>query len=186
MCAEHPVFDDSGLPALDCGLGMRTTHHITACTVRTILAGSAASLNATPTLGRAPFPGSPSCPEHVWRTQQVLIAVSVTGKPRGKQPFSGARGCGPVHSPSLHRMLNPCACSAWRGAAVFRVVAQGRRRMRRWPCCVSTDNGICGRQRKMLDSRCRMELPVQPIRGETDKQSPSNRRSEKREHTQNT
>lgn len=83
MFAEHPVFDDSGLPARDCGLGMRITHHVTACTVRAILAGSAASLNATPTLGRAPFPGSPSRPEHVWRAQQVLVAVSVTGKSRG-------------------------------------------------------------------------------------------------------
>lgn len=88
---EHLVCADSGLPALDCGLGMRrATHHTTARTVRTILAGSAASLNAASTLCCAPFPGTPACPEHVWGAQQMLIAVSVMRKPRGKkQGFSG-------------------------------------------------------------------------------------------------
>lgn len=65
------------------------THHITACAVRSILAGPAASLNAAPTLGCAPFPGTPACPEHVRGTQQVFVAVSVMGKPRGKGSRSG-------------------------------------------------------------------------------------------------
>lgn len=60
------------------------THHIAARAVGPILAGPAASLNAAPALGRAPFPRTPACPEHVRGAQQVLIAVSVMGKARGQ------------------------------------------------------------------------------------------------------
>ena len=62
-----------------------TTHHIAAGTVRPVLAGSAASLNAAPALRGAPFPGTPAGPEHVGGAQQMLIAVSVMREARGKR-----------------------------------------------------------------------------------------------------
>lgn len=66
------------------------THHVAAHAVRPVLAGPAARLNAAPALGGAPLPGTPACPEHVRGAQQVLVAVSVRGKPRGKKGVSAA------------------------------------------------------------------------------------------------
>lgn len=61
-----------------------STHHVAAGTVGSILTSPAASLDATPALGCAPLPRTPARPEHVRGAQQVLIAVSVKEKPRGK------------------------------------------------------------------------------------------------------
>lgn len=61
-----------------------STHHIAASAVGPILASPAASLNAAPALGCAPLPRTPARPEHVRGAQQMLIAVSVKEKPRGK------------------------------------------------------------------------------------------------------
>ena len=122
------------------------THHIAARAVRSVLAGPAASLNAAPALGCAPFPRTPACPEHVWGAQQMLIAVSVGGKPRGEgnrsvQPeatgLSAVRPCTGVS--------DTWACSAWGGFCV----RSGRTIKGAdvgWPCCVHTDDGMHGRQ----------------------------------------
>ena len=128
------------------GNGDDSTHHITACTVRPILAGPAANLNTTPTLGCALFPRTPACPEHMWGAQQMLIAVSVMRKPGGKGNHleqheatdlstlhPGTRGWTHGHSPRRGAFRIPSGCAE-------------RRQMWRGPCGMWTDNGMNRRQ----------------------------------------
>jgi hypothetical protein len=115
----------------------KPTHHTAACTVRPILTSPAASLNATPTLGCAAFPRPPSCPEHVWWAEQVLIAISVMRKPRGKKILVSreAIGLSTLHPwPDVGYMGMLCMV----GLVVFGVVSPYRRQMWWWPCCVCT------------------------------------------------
>ena len=168
--AEHLVCPDSGLPALDCGLGMRrTTHHTTARTVRTILAGSAASLNVASTLRWAPFPGTPACPEHVWGAQQMLIAVSVMRKPRGKSKGLVEREATgfPLSGPA--RDVEPMGMLRVRGVSCSGGHPGKEADVALAMLCVHRQWDARETMRKMLASQCRMDLPVQPIIGETNK-----------------
>lgn len=158
-----------GVPRSGLWIGSEVvTYHITSCTVRPILTGPTTGLNATPALGRAPLPRSPACPEHVRWAEQMFIAVSVRRKPRGKG------GCLVPQKATRHVASQPCAGCRTDGHALCEGLA----------LCLECLHHTGGRgvlamlsvhrqwetwqtARRRLNSQGRMELPVQPSKGET-------------------
>lgn len=78
-------------------------------------------------------------------------------------------------------MLHTWACSAWTGFCIPGGCTVKKADVALAMPCAHRQWDAQETMKKMLNSQCKMDLPVQPIKGET-KQNPSNRHPKMRTH----
>lgn len=81
---------------------LEIAYHAAARTVRTIFTRPAPCLDPSSTLSRAALPRPPACPKHMWRAQQMLIAVPGRRETWRQRIYSLSRRDLPQNIPRLH------------------------------------------------------------------------------------